>query len=375
MVDAVADVVIVGAGIVGLAHAVEAVHRGLTVHIVERDAEPVGASVRNFGHACITAQGPELLGLAQVSRRGWMRTAARCKFWAPESGALMLARTGAEAAVLEEFRDERGAEAVRLLSAEQTRARLGGADRSPDPDIVAGAVFPADFRVDPRSTVIAIARWLAEQPGVVFHWRTAALGCADGIVYTGRGPVQGHRILVCVGHDLDRLYPVTAEEYKVVRCRLQMAMVAAPAGYQHDGAVLTGTSMLRYGGMTALPSAALVRAELERENPELMEIAANLMFARRPDGTVLVGDSHHYGVTATPFDDESVTERLLAGAARILGVPGLRVLQRWQGIYASSARTDILRETHDATVSSVTVTTGLGMTLSFGLAAQTFDAL
>lgn len=153
-----------------------------------------------------------------------------------------------------------------------------------------------------------------------------------------------------------------------------MALVAAPTDYQHDGAVLTGTSMLRYGGMAGLPSAALVRAELDRDHPELMEIAANLMFARRPDGTVLVGDSHHYGLTATPFDDESVTERL-AGAAHILGVPGLQVLQRWQGVYASSARTDILRETHDATVSSVTVTTGLGMTLSFGLAAQTFDAL
>lgn len=375
MTTAVADLVIVGAGIIGLAHAVEAVHRGLSVHLVERDEAPVGASVRNFGHACITAQGPEFLELAQISRSAWLRTAARCGFWAPETGALMLARTPAEAGVLEEFHAERGSDAVHLLTADEVHARLAGPDRHPDPAIVSGAHFPADLRVDPRSTAAAIIDWLSEHPRVHFHWRTTALGCSDGTVYTGRGPIHARHVLVCVGHDLDRLYPITAEEYEVVRCRLQMALVDSPSGYALDAAVLTGTTMLRYDGMAALPSAHQVRADLERDHPHLLDIAANLMFARRPDGTLLVGDSHHYGVTATPFVDESVSEQLLVGVARILGVPRLQVRQRWQGVYASSPRTNILRETHGPGVSSVTVTTGLGMTLSFGLAAQTFDAL
>ncbi|MBY0398440.1 MAG: FAD-dependent oxidoreductase, partial [Thermoleophilia bacterium] len=117
MNSAIPDLVIVGAGIIGLAHAAEAVHRGLTVEIVERDSEAVGASVRNFGHACITAQGPALLETAQASRRGWLRTAAQSGFWAPEAGAVVLARSSAEAALIEEFRDARGTEAVRLLTA------------------------------------------------------------------------------------------------------------------------------------------------------------------------------------------------------------------------------------------------------------------
>ena len=124
-----------------------------------------------------------------------------------------------------------------------------------------------------------------------------------------------------------------------------------------------------------LPSAVAVRAELQRHEPDLLELGANLMFTRRPDGTLLVGDSHHYGVSADPFIDEQVSEHLLDGVARVLGVPRLRVRQRWQGVYASSGRTDILRAVHEPTVSSVTVTTGLGMTLAFGLAAQTLDAL
>lgn len=375
MNSAIADLVIVGAGIIGLAHAAEAVHRGLTVDIVERDAEAVGASVRNFGHACITAQGPDLLATAQTSRRGWLRTAAQCGFWAPEAGAIVLARSPAEAALIEEFRDQRGTEAVRLLTADEVNARLAGPARTPDPAIVGAALFPADLRVDPRTTVATIAAWLADQPGVRFHWRTNAVRCTDAAVHTSRGVVRGRHVLVCVGHDLDLLYPATAEDNDVVRCRLQMALVRAPAGYELDAAVLTGTSMLRYAGMANLPAAMSVRAELERGNPELLELGANMMFTRRPDGTVLIGDSHHYGVAAPPFLDEGVSAHLLGGIARVLGVDRLQVLQRWQGVYASSGRTDVLRAHHEPTVSSVTVTTGLGMTLAFGLAAETLDAL
>lgn len=375
MNEQTADLVIVGAGIIGLAHAAEAVHRGLTVQIVERDSEAVGASVRNFGHACITAQSAELLDLAQTSRRGWLRTAALAGFWAPEAGAVVIARSPGEAALLEQFHAARGGEAVRLLSTAEVDARLAAPGRAADPAIVGAAWLPADLRVDPRTTVATIAAWLAEQPGVRFHWRTNAHGAGDGTVHTSRGPVRGRHILVCVGHDLDRLYPATAQAHDVLRCRLQMALVEAPGGYTHDAAVLTGTSMLRYGGMAELPAAAAVRAELERTEPELLQLGANLMFTRRPDGTLLVGDSHHYGVTADPFLDESIGRHLLDGVARVLGVEQLRVLQRWQGVYASSGQTDILRATHEPTVSSVTVTTGLGMTLAFGLAAQTLDAL
>lgn len=60
------DLVVVGAGIVGLAHAVEAVRRGLRVTVIERDRRPVGASVRNFGHCCVTAQRGEQIGRAHV---------------------------------------------------------------------------------------------------------------------------------------------------------------------------------------------------------------------------------------------------------------------------------------------------------------------
>ena len=62
------DLVVVGAGVVGLAHAAEALDRGLSVTVVERDDRPVGASVRNFGHGCVTAQAGRALRLATRAR-------------------------------------------------------------------------------------------------------------------------------------------------------------------------------------------------------------------------------------------------------------------------------------------------------------------
>ncbi|MER7673435.1 TIGR03364 family FAD-dependent oxidoreductase [Kitasatospora sp. NPDC096128] len=366
------DVVIVGAGIVGLAHAFEALSNGLSVTVVERDRQPVGASIRNFGHCCVTAQDGELLGLARRSRSGWLRAAEAAGFWAEQAGALVVARSAVEAAVLEELRAERGGDAVRLRTAAQTAEALGRASGAAE-DLVGGALLPADLRVNPREAAPALARWVAEHPRGRVLWGTAVTGVESGAVRTTRGPVHGERILVCVGHDVDYLFPDIAEDHEVQRCRLSMARAEAPAGFRTDAAVLTATSMLRYEAFTAQPSAAPLRAEVLGHSAELLGIGANVMFTRLPDGTLLVGDSHHYDATTPPFVDERTYELLIDAVARVLGVPGLRILERWQGVYASSPRGPLLVRDLAPGVRAISVTSGVGMTLSFGLAAATFD--
>lgn len=365
------DLVIVGAGIVGLAHAYEAVRRGLSVTVVERDREPVGASVRNFGHCCITAQSGELLDIAYRSRAGWLRAAESSGMWASEAGACVVARSATELSVLEELRAERGEEAVRMRTADQVRDTLGAP--AGNSDIVGGALLPDDLRVNPREAAPALAAWLSDQPRATILWGTSVTGVETGVVHTARGPVRGERVLICVGHDLDRLFPDAAEDHGILRCRLNMARVAAPAGFRTDSAVLTGTSMLRYDGFTAQASAIPLKAETEAHSKELVDIGANVMFTRLPDGTVIVGDSHHYGTTAPPFLDERTSTLLIESIAGILGVERLDVIERWQGVYASSSRGPLLVRDLAPGVRALSVTSGIGMTLCFGLAAGTFD--
>ena len=336
------DVLVVGAGIVGLAHASAAVARGLTVTIIDRDARAVGASVRNFGHCCTTAQSGELLDLALVAREKWLQHSAAAGFFGIEAGALTLARSAAEIAVLDELAASRESGQVALLTAGQAKAYLGSAA---DPAILGGALLRDDLRVDPREAVGAIAAWLA--------------------VHT----------IVCVGHDLDYLFPELAAEKQVERCGLQMLRVEAPAGLRLRPAVLTGTSMLRYPAFAETDAAAALATQVRSDAPELIEIGANIMFTQRPDGTLIVGDSHRYGPTMDPFLDEATSGILLREIARILGVEALRVVERWQGVYASSPKQPYFIAEPVPGVTIVTVSSGVGMTIGFGVAERTFAGL
>ncbi|MGL1549010.1 FAD-dependent oxidoreductase, partial [Vibrio parahaemolyticus] len=49
MIEESFDIAIVGAGIVGLAHALAATRLGLRTVVIDRDAQANGASIRNFG--------------------------------------------------------------------------------------------------------------------------------------------------------------------------------------------------------------------------------------------------------------------------------------------------------------------------------------
>lgn len=365
------DVLIVGAGIVGLAHAVEAVDRGLSVVVIDRDARAVGASVRNFGHACVTAQTDDLLDLAHVARERWLQQSTDAGFFSLESGALAVAQSPAELAVLEELASARDGGQVQLLSAAELRTRfedVGGVA------IVGGAILRDDLRVDPREAVAAIAARLAER-GVRFLWRTAYLGASAGVAETSRGKVRAQRVIVCVGHDLDYLYPELAEEHEVRRCGLQMALVRTQSPVSLGPAVLTGTSMLRYPAFTATAAAGALRSEIAEHDPDLLDIVANVMFTQRPDGTIIVGDSHSYDVTMDPFLAENTWDVLLERVRRVLGVEQLEVVQRWQGVYASSPRHPYLVAEPEQGVTAVSVTSGVGMTISFGLAARVFETL
>ncbi|MES1211965.1 MAG: TIGR03364 family FAD-dependent oxidoreductase, partial [Leifsonia sp.] len=84
------------------------------------------------------------------------------------------------------------------------------------------------------------------------------------------------------------------------------------------------------------------------------------------------GDSHRYGITHDPFLAEATSDTLLAAIATIIGAPGLRVQERWQGIYASSARQPFLIAAPEPGVTTAIVTSGVGMTISLGLAERTF---
>jgi D-hydroxyproline dehydrogenase subunit beta len=363
------DLAIVGAGIVGLSHAVEAAARGLRVVVLERDQHAVGASIRNFGHVCTTAQGGEAFELARTARETWLRLGEKAGFAVEEHGTVVLARHDDEQGVLEELVGTRSPGEVLLLDRANVRERVPFATD----EVRAGALLPRDLRVDPRDAVPALSAWLADE-GVDLRYGVHVGSIEPGSVHTSHGTFEADRVVHAVGHDVDRLFPALAAEHDLQRCVLQMLEVDPPGGAVVGPAVLTGLSMLRYGGLAGLSSTAAVRARFEREQAELLEVVMNLMLTQRPDGAIVLGDTHHYATTHLPFEDEAVVGLLLREGERLLGAP-LTVRRRWRGTYANAPRTDFLvAEPHPGT-RVVSVTSGIGMTTAFGLAPQVLDEL
>src|SRR5215475_562123 len=101
-----ADLAIVGAGILGLAHAYTAARRGLRVVVFERAHRAAGASVRNFGLLWPIGQPHgEMYQLALRSREIWLDVLSRAQLPSWPTGSLHLAYRQDEEEVAREFAD------------------------------------------------------------------------------------------------------------------------------------------------------------------------------------------------------------------------------------------------------------------------------
>ncbi len=344
------DLAVVGAGIVGLGHAIAALERGKRVVVVDRATAVNGSTIRNFGHAGFSVHAGEAGEYAAKAREVWLRIAPQAGIWHRERGTLTVARHEDELALIEE------AQVGTLLTGRQV------AELAPVVGALGGTMRDGDLQVDPREAGPAIAAWLQQQ-GVEFRWRTAVTGVESGIVHTTRDRIRAEAIVVAVNFDVDQLFPEIAEEYGVERCGLDMLLAD---GVGLGLPLLTGSSMLRYSAFAAQPSAAAVRARFAREEPGILERDVNQMYTERPDGTLVVGDTHTVAATIAPFQDEAAWDLLLRLGGELFGRP-LKVRQRWQGIYAKAPR-DFLRVEPADGVRVVSVTTGIGMTTGLGLA-------
>src|SRR5688572_6977241 len=149
------DLVVVGAGIVGLAHALAAVRRGLRVAVLERDAVASAASVRNFGFVTLSGQAGRTRERALRSREIWIEAAREAGIETLQRGAAIVARRLPALAVLEEFAHGEMGAGCELWDAATTRARVPHVDSR-----VLGALWsPHELRFEARAAIPALARW------------------------------------------------------------------------------------------------------------------------------------------------------------------------------------------------------------------------
>lgn len=98
------DLIIVGAGIVGLAHALAAARRGKRVLVLDREAQANGASIRNFGFVTVTGQERGYVwNLAARSAAIWREIAGPAGIAIEQNGLLLVAQRPEAVAVIDAF--------------------------------------------------------------------------------------------------------------------------------------------------------------------------------------------------------------------------------------------------------------------------------
>lgn len=372
MKDVIFDVVVAGAGIVGLAHAYAAASKGLTVCVVERDAVCVGASIRNFGFITVTGQGAgSTWRRARRSRDVWDAVAPQAGIAILHRALYLSARRPLAQAVLEAFMRTEMAEGCELLTPAEARLRASVLQLD---DAQSVLYSPHELRVESRTAIGLLARWLAERHGVVFRFGESVLEIATPHIRTSRAVLHAERVVVCTNTELHGLFADRLAAQDLRLCQLQMLRVTPEAGFRLPGSVMGDLSLVRYNGYSQLPEAAPLLVQLQREEGESLDHGIHLIVVQSADGSLVVGDSHHYGAAPEPFSYERVDALILRHLRETLKLQKAEVSARWIGIYPSSANTDCVIDAPDDATRLVVVTSGTGASTAFGIAEEVFEA-
>jgi FAD dependent oxidoreductase TIGR03364 len=366
MSDTSYDCLIVGRGIVGLAHALAATRLGLRTAVLDRETRAIGASIRNFGFITVTGQHAGVTWRRALRARDiWADIAGPAGIAVHQRGLLMVARRPEALTVIEEFAAGPMGAGCRVLR---------GADLPPPLRRGhAGALrSPHELRVESRDAVPRLAAWLAEQ-GVSFLPRAAVIGVEPGRAHTPTGYVAADRIIVCPGPDLVSLFPQQHATRGITLSKLHMLRVAAP-GWTLPNAVMSDLGLVRYAGYAGSPSLPALRARLAAEQGDSLADGIHLIAVQGADGSLVVGDSHHDADSPDPFQPRDIDDRILAELSAVLDIPSPDVVERWVGVYPSGPDTAFIAPV-GAGVRLVNVTSGTGASTAFAIAEETLADL
>lgn len=366
------DVVVVGAGIVGLSAALAAAQKGKRVAVLDRSAKAIGASIRNFGFVTVTGQkAPDHWARAMRSRDIWARVAPEAGIDIHHHGLIMPAYRPEAVDVVHAFLETEMGAACELMTHAQAAECVPALKLDGAREIL---YSPHEVRVESVQAIPKIAAWLAEKHGVTFYWSTAVHAVDGHRVETGRGTIHGDAIVVCPGDDLSTLFPERIAQYHLEICTLQMLRLD-PGQTRLGAAVMSDMSFARYEGFNDLPEARALARRLDDEMRESREAGIHLIVVQSADGSLVVGDSHVYGDAPEPFAKIRVDDLMLEEFDRVFDLPRRKVVARWIGSYVFSRERTVLVDAPAEHVRLVMVTGGTGASTGFALGEQVIDGL
>jgi FAD dependent oxidoreductase TIGR03364 len=232
-----------------------------------------------------------------------------------------------------------------------------------------------EITVDPREAVCGFKEYLGEM-GVECRYGSAVRSIALPAIETAKERWEADAAIVCAGDDFETLYPEAFAESGLTRCKLQMMRTAPqPGGWELGPALAAGLTLRFYKAFAICSALAQLKARIAAEKPEYERWGIHVLAAQTADGAVTLGDSHEYGLEASVFDRTSIDDLILSEARTFLKLRCWQIAERWHGVYAIHPERPFFEAEPAAGVRIVTAPGGSGMTLSFGLAERTAQAM
>lgn len=368
-------IAVIGGGIVGLAHAWSAASRGKQVLLFERHPRAIGASIRNFGMVWPIGQPLGALYDAAVrSRHRWQQLFRKAGIWHSPCGSLHLAYQQDELQVLQEFCQlsiAAGADCAIVEPAEVIR-------RSPavKANGLLGALWsPTEMCVDPREVIMSMPIWLRDTYGVELHYDSSVVHVSLPWVVTSSGDrfrVDG--AVVAAGADFKALYPELYQQAGFQLCKLQMMRTGEqPRAWRIGPMIAGGLTLRHYAAFEECRSLPALKKRVHRDTPELDKFGIHVMASQNGNGEVVLGDSHEYGDCLPPFDKSRIDDLMLRELQRMIDLPNWTIAERWHGLYPKAPNTLQFTAEPEPNVHIVIASGGCGMTMSFGLAEDSWS--
>ena len=307
-----ADVVIIGAGIVGAACAAELAARGMRVEVLDREGIGGGATAAGMGHIVVMNDSPAELALSAYSRDLWLELAPQLRKRDAFSrcGTLWVAADDEECDAARAMRDTFAARGIAAQWLD--RAALHACEPALSPAMVGGLLVEQDSIVYAPT----VAEWLLRHsPGAANI--TVRLGAAvsavdaDSVTLANGERLSAGKVVVANGMGAQALVPSLPLQPKKGHLLITDRY---PGLIQHQ--------LLELGYIKSAHHASGTSVAFNAQP--------------RPTGQLLIGSSRQFETT-DPIVDMAVLAQMLQRAALYLpALPGLNGIRAWTGFRSAS---------------------------------------
>ncbi len=376
-----ADVLIIGAGVLGAFHAYHAARLGFSVLLVERNAWPNDASTRNFGIIAqsIVESGSVWEDYARDTRAIYGQIQAEHDITVRTTGSLYLASTDLERRVLTEYAGlDRNDEHCAFLEPAEALARYPFIE----PNYCRGALlFPDDLAVDPRRMLRRLIPYLEATGRITYIPGTLITslevsGDRCRAVDARGNHFEAEHAFVCTGAEYRTLLPDRLDDGAADVCKLQMLRTAPQEGFRLPHSIMSGLSIRRYPAFASCPSLESLWAEPIDEDLAAFDI--HLLFKQEIDGTIVIGDSHEHlpadqAANLEERTNPAINHAILQYARRMIHLPDWRLSAFWNGYFIVPKTPTDPHATIEGRIHLVAPIGGRGMTTGPGFARRSIE--